>query len=134
MFYNQKVLELFKNPINAGGLQGANGVSKVGEQASGDVIKFYFKIDENEVITEARFKAFGGAAAIASASVATELVINKTINEAMNIYANDIELALEELPAQKKYCAKLAEDGINATVADYLKRKAKEEKLKTISK
>ncbi len=83
--YNDKVMEIFQNPKNVGELKGANGIGTVGNEACGDIMKLYIKVDKNEVITNATFKTFGCAAAIVSSSVATEMIKGKKIEEALKL-------------------------------------------------
>lgn len=128
--YNQKVLDIFVNPRNAGGLQGSNGIGKASTLSGSDVIKLYFKIDEAEVVSEAKFKTYGCVGAIVCSSVVTELVINKTVEEVLSITANDIIEVLGGLPDEKIYCANLAEEAIKNTIQEYYKKKEKEEKQK----
>ncbi len=126
--YNATVLDRFKNPRNAGGLKGANGVGKVGNAACGDIMKIYLLINENEVIEEARFKTFGCCAAIASTDVACDLIKGKTIDEALKVTNKQVFDVLGDLPAQKIHCSVLAEEAIRAAVEDYYRRKEKESK------
>lgn len=126
--YNQKVIERFKDPKNAGGLRGANGVGKVGNAACGDIMKIYLLINENEIIEEARFKTFGCCAAIASTDVACDLIKGKTVEEALKVTNKQVFDVLGDLPPQKIHCSVLAEEAIHAAVDDYYKRKEKESK------
>lgn len=126
--YNQKVIERFKNPKNAGGLRGANGVGKVGNAACGDIMKIYLLINEDEVIEEARFKTFGCCAAIASTDVACDLVKGMTIEEALKVTNKQVFDVLGDLPPHKIHCSVLAEEAIHAAIEDYYKRKEKESK------
>lgn len=123
--YNPKVLEIFKNPKNVGTLRGANGVGIVGNAACGDIMKIYLKISDEGVIEDAKFKTFGCAAAIVTTSVATELIIGKTIEEALAIKNSQIVEILGGLPTFKIHCSVLAEEAIHAAVSNYYKRKAK---------
>lgn len=125
--YNKKVLSIFQNPSNAGGMKGANGTGKVGEVGCGDIMKFYLLI-EDEIITDARFKVFGCCAAIAAADVACDLVKDMNLQEAQNLTSADIMEVLEDLPTNKVYCASLAVDGIKDAIQDYYKRLEKLEK------
>ncbi len=125
--YNKKVLSIFQNPSNAGGMKGANGTGKVGGDVCSDIMKFYLLI-EDEVIKDARFKVFGCCAAIASADVACDLVKDMTIEEAQNLTSADIMEVLEELPSNKVYCASLALDGIKEAIEDYHKKLEKLQK------
>lgn len=126
--YNQKVLDRFQNPSNAGALQGANGVGKVGNAACGDIMKIYLKINEDEVIEQAKFKTFGCAAAIASTDVACEMIKGMTIAEALEVKNSQVIEELGGLPPVKIHCSILAEEAIHAAIDDYYKRKARLEK------
>lgn len=119
--YNEKVLEVFQNPQNVGEIPDANGVGTVGNAACGDIMKVYLKI-ENDVIVDARFKTFGCAAAIASSSVATEMIKGKTVEEALKLKNADVVEALEGLPPQKIHCSVLAEEAIAEAIKDYRSR------------
>ena len=126
--YNEKVMTVFKDLKNVGGLQGANGVGKVGNASCGDIMKVYLKISSEGVIEDARFKTFGCVAAIASTSVATEMVKGKTIKEALEIKNSDVIEKLGGLPPQKVHCSIMAEEAIRAAVEDYYKRLEKQQK------
>ncbi len=119
--YNEKVLKVFQNPSNAGELQDANGVGTIGNASCGDIMKIYLKIVD-DVIVDAKFKTFGCAAAIATASVATDMVIGKTVDEALKIKNADVVDFLGGLPPQKIHCSVLAEEAIHAAVEDYRNR------------
>lgn len=123
--YNAKVLEIFKNPKNVGTIKGSNGIGTVGNASCGDVMKMYLKINDKEIIEDAKFKTFGCAAAITTTSVATELIIGKTIEEALKIKNSQIIEILGGLPTQKIHCSILAEEAIHAAIDDYYKRKSK---------
>ena len=125
---NKTVLERFKNPKNAGGLRGANGVGKVGNAACGDIMKMYLLINEDGIIEDAKFKTFGCCAAIASTDVACDLVKGKTIDEALKVTNKQVFDILGDLPAHKIHCSVLAEESIRAAVEDYYKRVEKESK------
>ncbi len=120
--YNEKVLKVFQNPSNAGELQDANGVGTIGNASCGDIMKIYLKIVD-DVIVDAKFKTFGCAAAIATASVATDMVIGKTVDEALKIKNADVVDFLGGLPPQKIHCSVLAEEAIHAAVEDYRNRR-----------
>ena len=126
--YNDKVMEIFQNPKNVGELKGANGIGTVGNEACGDIMKLYIKVDKNEVITNATFKTFGCAAAIVSSSVATEMIKGKKIEEALNQQILDY---LGGLPDNKIHCSILAKEALEAAVKDYRKRIKKQQKAKT---
>ncbi len=126
--YNNKVLEIFKNPKNVGTLKGANGIGKVGNAACGDIMKIYLKINEDGIIEDASFKTFGCVAAITTTSVATELIKGKTIEEALKVKNSQIIEILGGLPTQKIHCSILAEEAIKAAIEDYYKKQKKLEK------
>lgn len=120
--YNEKILRNFANPYNAGGLHKANAVGKVSNAERGDIVKFYFKIDdETQIIQEARFKTFGSTATIACSNFACDMVKGKTIDEALMITNGDIIKMLGELPMDKIYCATTVEDAIKETINNYRK-------------
>lgn len=116
--YNKKVLDTFANPQNVGEIVNADGVGTVGNAKCGDIMQVSLKI-ENDIIVDAKFKTFGCAAAIASSSVATQMVIGKTIDEALAIKNSDVVEALEGLPPQKIHCSVLAEEAIAEAIKDY---------------
>jgi len=116
--YNDKVLEVFSNPKNVGEIENADGVGTIGNASCGDIMRIYIKV-ENNVIVDAKFKTFGCAAAIATASIATDMVIGKTIEEALEIKNADVVAVLGGLPPQKIHCSVLAEEAIHAAVEDY---------------
>ena len=122
--YNQKVVDYFMNPRNAGKLDDANAIGEAGNPTCGDVMKIYLKIDPGtEVIEDIRFETFGCAAAIATSSMVTELAKGKTIAEALKINNKDVAEALGGLPPVKLHCSLLAQEGIQAAVADYYMRR-----------
>ncbi len=116
--YNDKVMENFAHPQNVGEISDPSGVGTVGNASCGDIMKMYLKI-ENDVITDAKFQTFGCAAAIASSSMATQMVIGKTVEEALKLTNSQVVEALEGLPPQKIHCSVLAEDAIKAAIEDY---------------
>ena len=117
--YNEKVINEFTCPKNVGEIKDADGVGKVGNAKCGDIMKIFLKID-NGIVTDAKFQTFGCAAAIATSSVATELIRGKTIDDALKITNKDVVKMLDELPAQKVHCSVLAEEAIKAAVENYL--------------
>jgi len=119
--YSEKVMDHFMNPRNVGEIEEANGVGEVGNAKCGDIMKMYLKI-ENNIITEAKFKTFGCGAAVATSSMATELVVGKTIEEALAITNKAVAEALDGLPPAKMHCSNLAEEAIRSAIEDY-KRK-----------
>ncbi|MCD6155746.1 MAG: Fe-S cluster assembly scaffold protein NifU [Candidatus Atribacteria bacterium] len=120
--YSQKVLDHFRNPRNVGKIENADGVGQAGNPICGDVMTIYLKI-ENEIIKDAKFETFGCGAAIASSSIATELIKGKTLQEALEITNKAVIEALDGLPKNKIHCSVLAEEAIKKAIEDYLKRK-----------
>ncbi|MBE7025696.1 MAG: Fe-S cluster assembly scaffold protein NifU [Ruminococcaceae bacterium] len=120
--YTEKVMDHFQNPRNVGEIEDANAVGTVGNAKCGDIMKIYMKIDENQVITDIKFKTFGCGAAIATSSMATELVKGKTVEEALKITNRAVVEALEGLPPEKLHCSVLAEEVIHAAIEDYCNR------------
>ena len=120
--YNPTVMDHFLNPRNMGDLEDADGIGEVGAAACGDIMKISLKIGSDGRISDARFKTFGCGSAIASSSMATELVKGKTIEEAMQLSNKNVVDALGGLPPVKIHCSVLAEEAIKAALDDYLKR------------
>ncbi|MBR2029949.1 MAG: Fe-S cluster assembly scaffold protein NifU [Clostridia bacterium] len=116
--YNEKVIEVFSNPKNVGKIDNADGVGTVGNATCGDIMKIYLKI-ENNIIVDAKFQTFGCAAAIATSSTATEMIIGKTVDEAERLTNADVVENLGGLPAQKMHCSVLAEEAIREAIKDY---------------
>ena len=119
--YNQTVMDHFMNPRNMGDLKEADGVGEVGAAACGDIMKISLKIKDGK-IEDARFKTFGCGSAIASSSMATELIKGRTIDEAMNFSNQEVVDALGGLPPVKIHCSVLAEEALKAALEDYLKK------------
>ena len=126
MKYSEKVMDHFTNPRNVGEIENADGVGVVGNAKCGDIMKMYLKIDENDVITDCKFKTFGCGAAIATSSMATELVKGHTVSEALALTNNAVVEALDGLPAVKVHCSVLAEEAIKSAVADYYNKIGRE--------
>ena len=121
--YSEKVLNEFFNPQNVGVIKGASGVGKVGNPSCGDIMKVYIMV-EGDRIVDAKFQTFGCAAAIASTSVATRMIIGKTIDEALKITNQDVIRELGgEMPSSKIHCSILAEEAIRAAVDNYYKKR-----------
>ncbi len=116
--YNDKVFEIFRNPQNIGEIENPSGVGRVGNAKCGDIMEVQLKI-ENNIVTDAKFRTFGCAAAIASSSMATSMIIGKTVEEALQLKNSDVVDALGGLPAQKIHCSVLAEEAIALAVEDY---------------
>jgi nitrogen fixation NifU-like protein len=123
--YGEKVMDHFRNPRNVGEIENADGIGEVGNQVCGDIMNIYLKI-ENNVITDAKFKTFGCGAAIASSSMATELVRGKTLEEAWEVSNRAVAEALEGLPPVKMHCSVLAEEGIHSAINDYRRKQGLE--------
>ena len=119
--YNETVMEHFMNPRNMGDLKDADGVGEVGAAACGDIMKISLRIKDGK-IEDARFKTFGCGSAIASSSMATELIKGRSINEAMNFSNQEVVDALGGLPPVKIHCSVLAEEALKAALEDYLKK------------
>jgi nitrogen fixation NifU-like protein len=121
--YTETVRDYFLNPRNVGSLDHADGIGEVGNAKCGDVMKISIKVEDDR-ITDVRFETFGCAAAIASSSIATEMIKGKTLDEALQVTNRDVLNALGGLPAEKIHCSLLAEEGIRAAVEDYRSRMA----------
>ena len=124
MEYSEKVKEHFRNPRNVGEIENPDGVGKVGNPVCGDIMELYIKVQEG-VITDAKFKTFGCGAAIATSSMVTELVKNKTVEEALKISNRAVAEALGGLPPIKMHCSVLAEEALRKAIDDYLSRSSK---------
>ncbi len=122
MIYSEKVMDHFQHPRNVGELEDANGVGTVGNPVCGDIMKMYLKIDDG-VITDVKFKTFGCGSAIATSSMATEMIKGKTIDEALDLTNSAVAEALDGLPAHKMHCSVLAEEAVKAALADYYTRR-----------
>ena len=120
--YSEKVMDHFSNPRNMGEIENASGVGTVGNAKCGDIMRIYLDIDENHVIRECKFKTFGCGAAVATSSMATELVKGKTIEEAMEGTNQAGMEALDGLPPVKVHCSLLAEEAIHAALWDYARK------------
>ena len=119
--YSAKVMDHFTNPRNVGEIPDANGVGEVGNQKCGDIMKIYLKI-ENEVIVDVKFMTFGCGAAIATSSMATEMIKGKPISEALKLTNSAVMQALDGLPPVKVHCSVLAEQATKAAISDYYTR------------
>lgn len=121
MIYSEKVMDHFSNPRNVGEIENADGIGEVGNAKCGDIMKMYIKV-ENNVITDVKFKTFGCGAAIATSSIATEMIMGKTIEEALKLTNKAVVEALEGLPPAKLHCSVLAEQAMKSAIADYYTR------------
>ena len=126
--YSEKVMDHFANPRNVGEIEDANAVGQVGNAKCGDIMKMYMKIEDN-IVKDVKFKTFGCGAAIATSSMATELVKGKTIDEALQLSNKAVMEALDDLPAQKIHCSVLAEEAIAAAIQDYYDRQGIKKKV-----
>lgn len=123
MDYSEKVMDHFANPRNVGVIEDANAVGEVGNAKCGDIMKMYMKINDEGVIEDIKFKTFGCGAAVATSSMATEMVKGKTIEEALKLTNKAVAEALDGLPPVKMHCSVLAEEAIQAALTDYYTRK-----------
>ncbi|MGN0666479.1 MAG: Fe-S cluster assembly scaffold protein NifU [Huintestinicola sp.] len=121
MLYSEKVMDHFTNPRNVGEIPDADGIGEVGNAKCGDIMKMYIKVDNN-VITDVKFKTFGCGAAVATSSIATEMIKGKTIEDALKLTNKAVVEALEGLPPQKIHCSVLAEQAMKSAVSDYYRR------------
>ena len=119
--YSDKVMDHFRNPRNVGVIEDADGVGEVGNPVCGDIMKIYLKI-EGDVITDVKFETFGCGSAIASSSMATELIKGRPVSEAMQLTNKAVAEALDGLPAHKLHCSVLAEEAIKKALQDYYER------------
>ena len=120
--YTKKVMDHFMHPRNVGEIENASGVGTVGNAKCGDIMRIYLDIDENQVVRDAKFKTFGCGAAIATSSMATEMIIGKTIQEALEVTNKAVMEALGGLPPVKVHCSLLAEQAVHAALWDYAKK------------
>jgi len=123
--YSEKVIDHFQNPRNVGEIEEADGVGQVGNPVCGDIMKIYLKI-ESDVIVDVRFKTFGCAAAIATSSIATEMIKGKTVDEALKLTNKAVVEALDGLPPAKVHCSLLAEEAVKSAIIDYYKKQGKD--------
>ncbi|MBQ7406405.1 MAG: Fe-S cluster assembly scaffold protein NifU [Clostridia bacterium] len=126
MQYSDKVMDHFANPRNVGEIEDAQGVGVVGNAKCGDIMKMYLQIDDNDVISDCKFKTFGCGAAIATSSMATELIKGRTVKEALALTNSAVVEALDGLPPVKIHCSVLAEEAVKAAIADYYKKIGRE--------
>ena len=121
MLYSDKVFDHFSNPRNVGEIENADGVGEVGNAKCGDIMKMYIKVD-NGIISDVKFKTFGCGAAVATYSMATELIKGKSIEDGLKLKNKAVVEALEGLPPVKLHCSVLAEQAIKAALSDYYKK------------
>lgn len=121
MLYSDKVMDHFANPRNVGEIEDADGIGEVGNAKCGDIMKMYIKVDKG-IITDVKFKTFGCGAAVATSSIATEMIKGKSIDDALKVTNKAVVEALEGLPPQKLHCSVLAEQAMKAALSDYYKR------------
>ena len=120
--YSDKVIDHFQNPRNVGEIEDASGVSTVGNAKCGDMMRLYLKINEEQVIIDCKFKTYGCGAAVASSSMATEMIKGKTVAEAMKLTNKAVMEALDGLPPEKEHCSLLAEETLHAALWDYAEK------------
>lgn len=121
MLYSDKVMDHFANPRNVGEIEDADGIGEVGNAKCGDIMKMYIKVN-NGIITDVKFKTFGCGAAVATSSIATEMIKGKSIEDALKVTNKAVVEALEGLPPQKIHCSVLAEQAMKSALSDYYKR------------
>lgn len=119
--YSEKVMDHFRNPRNIGVIENADGIGEVGNAKCGDIMRIYLKID-NDIITDVKFETFGCGSAIASSSMATELIKGKPLADALTLTNKAVAEALDGLPAHKLHCSVLAEEAIKKAVQDYYEK------------
>ena len=120
--YTEQVMDHFMHPRNVGEIDNASGVGTVGNAKCGDIMRIFLDIDENQVVRDAKFKTFGCGAAIATSSMATEMIIGKTIQEALEVTNKAVMEALGGLPPVKVHCSLLAEQAVHAALWDYAQK------------
>ena len=120
--YTEKVMDHFMHPRNVGEIENASGVGTVGNAKCGDIMRIFLDIDENQVVRDAKFKTFGCGAAIATSSMATEMIIGKTVQEALEVTNKAVMEALGGLPPVKIHCSLLAEQAVHAALWDYAQK------------
>ena len=130
MTYNENVLRIFRNPKHSGKITKAEAVGEVGNARCGDIMKLYLRVDEKETILDAKFQTFGCVAAIASTDTACDMIIGKTLDEALKLTNKQVLDKLGGLPDIKIHCSILAEEVIQAAVLDYRKKQAKKQEQK----
>ena len=121
MLYSEKVMDHFTNPRNVGEIKDANGVGEVGNAKCGDIMKMYLDVEDG-IIKDVKFQTFGCGAAVATSSMATEIIKGMSIKDALNVTNKTVAEALDGLPPVKMHCSVLAQEAIHAAIADYYKR------------
>ena len=121
MLYSEKVMDHFKNPRNVGEIENADGIGEVGNVKCGDIMKIYIKVEDG-ILTDVKFKTFGCGSAIASSSMATEMIKGKSIEDALELTNKAVVEALDGLPAHKVHCSVLAEEAVKAAIKDYYEK------------
>ncbi|MBR2099287.1 MAG: Fe-S cluster assembly scaffold protein NifU [Firmicutes bacterium] len=124
--YSDKVMDHFRNPRNVGVIEDADGIGEVGNTMCGDIMKIYLKVSDDGIIEDVKFETFGCGSAIASSSMATELIKGKPISETMELTNKAVAEALDGLPAHKMHCSVLAEEAIQAALEDYQNKRLAE--------
>ena len=119
--YSEKVMDHFRNPRNLGSIENADGVGEAGNAVCGDIMKIYLKVDDG-IITDVKFETFGCGSAIASSSMATEMIKGKSVKDALKLSNKAVTEALDGLPAHKLHCSVLAEEAVQAAVRDYCEK------------
>ncbi len=119
--YSDKVMDHFRHPRNVGSMENADGIGEVGNAKCGDIMKIYLKID-NDIVTDVKFETFGCGSAIASSSMATELIKGKPLSEVMQLTNKAVAEALDGLPAYKMHCSVLAEEAVQSALEDYYRK------------
>lgn len=127
MLYSDKVMDHFRNPRNLGIIENADGVGEVGNAKCGDIMKIYIKVDKG-IITDVKFNTFGCGSAIATSSMATEMIKGKSLDEALELTNKAVVEALDGLPKHKIHCSVLAEEAVKAAIEDYYNKEGKTEK------
>ncbi|MDD3232470.1 MAG: Fe-S cluster assembly scaffold protein NifU [Clostridia bacterium] len=123
MLYSKKVMEHFRNPRNVGEIEKADGVGEVGNAKCGDIMRMYIKVDKDtQIITDVKFMTFGCGSAIATSSMATELIKGQPVSKALELTNKAVVEALDGLPAYKLHCSVLAEEAVKAAIKDYYKK------------
>lgn len=120
--YSEQIMEHFSNPRNVGEIENASGVGTVGNAKCGDIMRIYLDVDENRIIRDCKFKTFGCGAAVATSSIATEMIKGKSVEEAMQLTNQAVQDALGGLPPVKVHCSLLAEEAVHAALWDYAQK------------